>query len=121
MSNVQRCKPRVHVGIAMNRSKLSQGTLPFRALALLYGADTVFTEEVIDRRIVNSVRTENPVLGTVDYVEARGKKPPALPFQTCALERERVVYQIGTGNPVYALRAAQVRCGQVPSCATVVH
>lgn len=48
------------------------------------------------------------MLDTVDYVEARGKKPPALPFQTCALERERVVYQIGTGNAVHALKAAQV-------------
>lgn len=77
-------------------------------LALRYGADTVFTEEVIDRRVVNAVRTENKVLGTVDYVEARGKKPPAVPFQTCALERGRAVYQIGTGDAVHALKAAQV-------------
>ncbi|CAM9478716.1 unnamed protein product, partial [Laminaria digitata] len=83
------------------------GTLPLRALALRYGADTVFTEEIIDRRVVNAVRTENPVLGTVDYVEQRGKKGTATPFQTCAMERERVVYQIGTGDATNALRAAQ--------------
>lgn len=94
----------------------TQGTLPFRALALRYGADTVFTEEVIDRRIVNAVRTENRVLETVDYVESRGKKPPAVPFQTCALERDRLVYQIGTGNAVYALKAAQVRHSPVRCC-----
>lgn len=83
--------------------------MPFRALALRYGADTVFTEEVIDRRVVNAVRTENPLLGTVDYVESRGKKGNAIPFQTCpALERNRVVYQVGTGDAVNALRAAQV-------------
>lgn len=88
-----------------------QGTLPFRALALRYGADTVFTEEVIDRRVVNAIRTENPVLGTVDYVEKRGKKGIATPFQTCpALERGRLVYQIGTGDATNALRAAQVYC-----------
>lgn len=75
-----------------------------------YGADTVFTEEVIDRRVVNAVRTENPLLGTVDYVEPRGKKGAAIPFQTCpALERNRVVYQVGTGDAANALRAAQVR------------
>lgn len=83
------------------------GSLPFRVLALKYGADTVFTEEVIDRRVVNAVRTENRLLGTVDYVEARGKKPSAVPFQTCVLERDRLVYQIGTGDSVHALRAAQ--------------
>lgn len=69
----------------------------------------MFTEEVIDRRIVSAVRTENPLLGTVDYVESRGKKGNAVPFQTCpALERDRVVYQIGTGDAAHALRAAQV-------------
>lgn len=98
-----------------------QGTLPFRALALRYGADTVFTEEVIDRRVVNAVRTENPVLGTVDYLEKRGKKGTATPFQTCpALERGRVVYQIGTGNATNALRAAQVIRTAVARCLLAV-
>eukprot|EP00903_Cladosiphon_okamuranus_P010350 g9793.t1 len=84
------------------------GTLPFRALALRYGADTVFTEEVIDRRVVNAVRTENRVLGTIDYVEPRGKKGNAIPFRTCPeIERDRVVYQVGTGDATHALRAAQ--------------
>lgn len=68
----------------------------------------MFTEEVIDRRVVNAVRTENSVLGTVDYVETRGKKSTAIPFQTCALERDHVVYQLGTGDAANALRAAQV-------------
>lgn len=68
----------------------------------------MFTEEVIDRRITNTVRTENLVLETVDYIETRGNKAPAVPFQTCALERERVVYQIGTGDATNALKAAQV-------------
>lgn len=92
-----------------HENAVQQGTLPFRALALRYGADTVFTEEVIDRRVVNAVRTENPLLGTVDYVESRGKKGNAIPFQTCpAIERDRVVYQVGTGDAANALRAAQV-------------
>lgn len=60
--------------------------------------------------MVNAVRTENPVLETIDYVETRGKKGNACPFQTCpALERGRVVYQVGTGDATNALRAAQVR------------
>lgn len=101
-------KPPCVLSVPFNKNKPTQGTLPFRALALRYGADTVFTEEVVDRRVLNAVRTENSVLGTVDYVEVRGKKSTAIPFQTCALERDRVVYQIGTGDAVNALRAAQV-------------
>ncbi|CAM9807321.1 unnamed protein product, partial [Discosporangium mesarthrocarpum] len=79
-----------------------------RTLALRYEADAVFTEEVIDRRVLKSVRTENKALGTVDYVVSNAK---SLPFQTCSLERGRVVYQIGTGASVHALKAAQhVEC-----------
>lgn len=35
------------------------GTLPFRMLALKYGADIVFTEELIDLKLMNTVRVEN--------------------------------------------------------------
>ncbi|CBN80498.1 conserved unknown protein [Ectocarpus siliculosus] len=106
--NVEDAADQLYRGKVILAPMVRAGTLPFRALALRYGADTVFTEEVIDRRVVNAVRTENPVLGTVDYVEKRGKKGIATPFQTCpALERGRLVYQIGTGDATNALRAAQ--------------
>jgi tRNA-dihydrouridine synthase len=45
------------------------GTLPFRLLCLDYGADIVYTEEIIDWRILRSERRENKVLDTVDYVD----------------------------------------------------
>ena len=45
------------------------GTIPLRLLALEYGADTVFTEEIIDFGIMKTTRLVNDVLGTVDYVE----------------------------------------------------
>lgn len=45
------------------------GTLPTRLLALEYGADIVYTEEIIDFRILRSERVENAVLGTVDYID----------------------------------------------------
>lgn len=35
------------------------GTLPMRLLALDYGADIVFTEELIDFKLLRSVRREN--------------------------------------------------------------
>ena len=35
------------------------GTLPMRLLALDYGADIVYTEELIDWKLLRSVRREN--------------------------------------------------------------
>lgn len=35
------------------------GTLPMRLLALDYGADIVYTEELIDRKLLRSIRREN--------------------------------------------------------------
>ena len=45
------------------------GTTPTRLLALDYGADIVYTEEIIDWRILRCTRIENPILKTVDYVD----------------------------------------------------
>ena len=50
------------------------GTIPLRLLALEYGADTVFTEEIIDHGFLNTTRVVNDVLGTVDYVKNAVKK-----------------------------------------------
>ena len=44
------------------------GTIPLRLLALEYGADTVFTEEIIDHGFLQTTRVVNDVLGTVDYI-----------------------------------------------------
>lgn len=35
------------------------GTLPMRLLALEYGADLVYTEELIDWKLLNAKRVEN--------------------------------------------------------------
>lgn len=45
------------------------GTTPARLVALDYGADIVYTEEIIDFRLLRSSRVENPVLNTVDYID----------------------------------------------------
>ncbi|CAN0298589.1 unnamed protein product [Phaeothamnion confervicola] len=75
-----------------------------RTLALSYGADTVWGEEIIDRAIVKTRRHVNLMLGTVDYVNANGRSAV---FQTCPAEHGRMVFQIGTSNAVTALAAAQ--------------
>ena len=45
------------------------GTTPMRLLSLHYGADIVYTEEIIDWRLLRCDRIENPVLQTVDYID----------------------------------------------------
>ena len=45
------------------------GTTPARLVALHYGADIVYTEEIIDYRLLRSTRIENPVLNTIDYID----------------------------------------------------
>ena len=45
------------------------GTTPARLVALDYGADIVYTEEIIDWRLLRSTRIENPVLNTIDYID----------------------------------------------------
>ena len=80
------------------------GTLPFRLLALKYGADTVYAEELIDRKICACTRVENKALNTTDFLANDGY---GIVFRTCEAERGRVVYQIGTGDATLALKAAQ--------------
>ncbi|XP_050075839.1 tRNA-dihydrouridine(20) synthase [NAD(P)+]-like [Anopheles maculipalpis] len=71
------------------------GTLPMRLLALEYGADLVYTEEIIDWKLLRTERHTNEVLGTVDYID---KTDGTVVFRTCPDEREKVILQIGTAS-----------------------
>ncbi|PIN16462.1 tRNA-dihydrouridine(20) synthase (NAD(P)(+)) [Handroanthus impetiginosus] len=86
------------------------GTLPFRLLAAEYGADITYGEEIIDHKILKCERRVNDVLGTIDILE---KGTDCVVFRTCAEERSRVVFQMGTSDAVRALRAAQTVCMDV--------
>ncbi|KAG5180339.1 hypothetical protein JKP88DRAFT_152987, partial [Tribonema minus] len=79
------------------------GSLPLRLLALQYGADTVWGEELVDRRVSAAVRHVNHHLGTIDYVN-NGK---SVAFRTCDAERGRVVFQLGTSDAARARAAAE--------------
>ena len=46
-------------------------TLPFRELCLQQNADFVFSEEIIDRKLVWCKRVENKELDTIDFVNTR--------------------------------------------------
>ncbi|ORX45902.1 FMN-linked oxidoreductase [Hesseltinella vesiculosa] len=77
------------------------GTLPMRLLALEYGADLVWTEELVDKRIIGSVRKFNPATGATEYWKGK-----ALCFATHPDERGKVILQLGTACPDMALEAA---------------
>uniref|UniRef100_A0A182N126 Uncharacterized protein n=1 Tax=Anopheles dirus TaxID=7168 RepID=A0A182N126_9DIPT len=71
------------------------GTLPMRLLALEYGADLVYTEEIIDWKLLRAERHTNEVLGTIDYIDTTDG---TVVFRTCAEERPKVILQIGTAS-----------------------
>jgi tRNA-dihydrouridine synthase 2 len=96
-------------------------TTPLRALALKYGSNACYTEELIDRSITGTKRIENSTLNTIDYVrheidasaktkrrlaKAGGGGPAVLLRIDPKLERNKLICQIGTGEPEFALAAA---------------
>ncbi|XP_034391736.1 tRNA-dihydrouridine(20) synthase [NAD(P)+]-like isoform X1 [Cyclopterus lumpus] len=80
------------------------GTLPMRLLALDYGADVVYCEELIDIKMAKCQRVVNEVLDTVDFVAPDER----VMFRTCEREKDRVVFQMGTADPDRALIVAKL-------------
>ncbi|KAJ3044796.1 tRNA-dihydrouridine(20) synthase [NAD(P)+]-like [Rhizophlyctis rosea] len=85
------------------------GTLPTRLLALKYGADIVYSEELVDKRLIKCRRVVNDVLGTVDFIEPTGK----LCLRIHPDERDKFVVQLGTADPDLAVQAALLVAGDV--------
>ncbi|XP_030382197.1 tRNA-dihydrouridine(20) synthase [NAD(P)+]-like [Scaptodrosophila lebanonensis] len=81
------------------------GTLPMRLLALEMGADIVYTEELIDLKLIKSIRRVNPALGTVDFVDP---SDGTIVFRTCALEKSQLVLQMGTSDAARALAVGKL-------------
>lgn len=80
------------------------GTLPSRILALDYGADLVYSEEIIDFKLLRCTRHINNVLGTIDFIS----DDQVVVFRTCEREKEKVILQLGTSDPGRALQAAKI-------------
>ncbi|XP_025021095.1 tRNA-dihydrouridine(20) synthase [NAD(P)+]-like isoform X2 [Python bivittatus] len=80
------------------------GTLPMRLLALDYGADIVYCEELIDIKMLQCKRVVNDILGTVDFVAPNER----VVFRTCEREKDCVVFQMGTADAERALAVAKL-------------
>lgn len=110
--------PQLSLGgeIAVLAPMVRLGTLPLRLFALQSGADAVFSEEIIDRKLASCCRTVNPRLRTVDFIpgcsdivgasQTPGKGGAVLRIH--AKEQEKLVVQLGTADAAGALQAAQV-------------
>lgn len=44
------------------------GTLPLRLLALRYGADIVYTEEIVDKKMVRTKRVVNGIHSSPKFI-----------------------------------------------------
>lgn len=94
-------------------------TIPLRTLALRYGADFCYTEELVDRSLSTCTRVVHPDTGIIDYfkdtskLSAKSKRKMnngqyLLLRIDPAIEAGRLVCQIGSGEPEFALAAARV-------------
>jgi tRNA-dihydrouridine synthase 2 len=83
-------------------------TLPMRLLALHYGADVVYSEEIVAKALAASERVENAELGTTDWLTDNGKGGQKVRLRIAAArESKQLVLQLGAGDAVNALAAAQ--------------
>uniref|UniRef100_A0A6P8QKG8 tRNA-dihydrouridine(20) synthase [NAD(P)+]-like isoform X2 n=1 Tax=Geotrypetes seraphini TaxID=260995 RepID=A0A6P8QKG8_GEOSA len=80
------------------------GTLPMRLLALDYGADIVYCEELIDMLMLKCKRVINKILDTVDYITP-GER---VIFRTCDREKDHVVFQMGSSDADRALAVGKL-------------
>ncbi len=102
-------------------------TTPLRLIALSYGADLVYTEEIIDRSITATDRIVNDELKTIDYVKrmssfsakvqrrmrANNETQPVVLRIVPSKEKGRLIYQMGTGESNLALPAATMVANDV--------
>lgn len=69
-----------------------------------YGADLVFSEEIVDRKFLTCVRVENELLGTIDYVTARDY---SLVLRLRNQDKGKFILQIGTNDKDLAVAAVE--------------
>mmetsp|Transcript_17174 Transcript_17174/g.44428 ORF Transcript_17174/g.44428 Transcript_17174/m.44428 type:complete len:455 (-) Transcript_17174:98-1462(-) len=98
---------RLYRGKVMLAPMVRAGMLPMRLLALHYGADTVYGEELIDLKVRKLVRRVNGLLGTVDFTLPDNES--AVVFRTDReKEKGRLVFQLGSASAETAVAAARI-------------
>ncbi|KAJ4470919.1 hypothetical protein J3R30DRAFT_3531844 [Lentinula aciculospora] len=78
------------------------GALPTRLFALKHGASLVWAPETVDKAILHSERSVDPVTGVISY---NGKSRAI--WTTHPIEKPYLIYQIGSADPELAVQAAK--------------
>lgn len=82
------------------------GELPTRLLALKYGCDLVWSPEIVDKKMIQCRRVENQELETVDFIEPKADRVILRTYPK--MEKDKLIFQIGTASPELAVEAALI-------------
>ncbi|OAP63611.1 hypothetical protein AYL99_02838 [Fonsecaea erecta] len=83
------------------------GELPSRLLALKYGADLVWGPETVDRSMIGTTRNTNPRTGCIEWTRTSNNDSTSVIYRIDPQrESDKLIYQIGTASPDYAVQAA---------------
>ncbi|KAM0751291.1 FMN-linked oxidoreductase [Meredithblackwellia eburnea MCA 4105] len=77
------------------------GTLPTRLLSLEYGAELVWGPEIVDKAIIGTNRVIDEQTGTIQYLKNNRSI-----WECHPLEKERLIFQLGSADPDLAVQAA---------------
>ncbi|RTE78138.1 hypothetical protein BHE90_007355 [Fusarium euwallaceae] len=98
------------------------GELPSRLLALKYGADLVWGPETVDYSMIGTSRRFNEDSKTIEWfrLSSQGQKePPADAKESIIyrmlpeIEKDKLIFQIGTADPERAVQAARLVAADV--------
>ncbi|KAI1304693.1 FMN-linked oxidoreductase [Xylaria venustula] len=99
------------------------GELPSRLLALHYGADLVWGPETVDRSMIGTTRRYNEKTKTIEWTRKPsqgGKITPDSEVKDNVIyrmhpekEAGKLIFQIGTSNPDFAVQAARLVAADV--------
>ncbi|KAI9851774.1 MAG: hypothetical protein M1838_002851 [Thelocarpon superellum] len=85
------------------------GELPSRLMALRYGADLVWGPETVDRSMIGCTGSMNPRTSTLDFTRPSSNNSTSLIYRLHPeLESKRLIFQLGTASPTYAVQAAHL-------------
>ncbi|KAK4047757.1 tRNA-dihydrouridine synthase 2 [Microbotryomycetes sp. JL221] len=78
------------------------GTLPLRLVALDNGANLVWGPEIVDKAIIGTQRVVDPHSGTIRYIKNQRQI-----WETHPLEKNKIIFQLGSSNLNLAVEAAK--------------
>ena len=98
------------------------GELPSRLLALRYGADLAWGPETVDKSMIGTTKSINPITSTIDFTRFPSNSSRTQPVEQKesliyrihpTREHKKLIFQIGTSSPTLAVEAAKLVAADV--------